>query len=207
MKYLKVLIIPIFMLLVVFITYTLGDKKNKEADLVNQETKTIEFFKGNNDEKIAFKMDNILPGDLEEKQFSIKVFHEEQANLNLKSNKDLNNDLNHLSNVLRVKVSNDGLVLFDGTLSEFNLMSINLESNDEQMSIVNYEIEIFLPIETSNSYQSTGFTGEFIWYAEGKLTSKNDFPFFLVSILVVTTGIFLYVIIKRKGEISHEVKS
>lgn len=163
--------------------------------------KVIELYKGNEQSNINFQCENMLPGDSISRDFSVKVYHEEDITLYF--NEKITDETKNLGDVLQFKVIDvdTGEVICDSTFSQADGVDYakTLAANSQGETVVNYRIEISVDTSVGNEYQAAVLTADFKWYVnendQGGLTTipqTGDKP---ITVIWMILGIACVVLI------------
>lgn len=171
----------------------------------------LELYRGNPEANTRFQVDNMLPGDMAAKDYSVKVYHD--GDITLYFQEEITEQLKNLGQVLHIKVTDTdtGEVVCDTFFSEADGFDYakTLKANSQGYSIVNYKIEASVDTSVGNEYQGAQLTADFKWHVneedQGNLTPPIQTGQKPVTPLLIVLGVALVVLvasilIKRRKE-------
>lgn len=145
--------------------------KSNTSEQISSDTKTktataIDLYNKNPDENIAFKAENMLPGDSETKYFRISVSYHNNISVRFKAH--IRPGYEKLAEVMKIKVTmpNYGNTLYDGLMRDMpdNIVH-TLLSQGSTTDELYYEITAYLDTTVGNEYQNKSLVADFTWYA------------------------------------------
>ena len=171
----------------------------------------LSLHKGQFTDNEPFKVINMLPGDMEVKNYCLKVSYKNSGNI--KFSVDTHNKPNKLLEVLKLKVVllNNGEVLYNGLMKDMGELQTYTLKNSETAKTeeLYYEVTSYLDTSVGNQYMaSTELDADFKWWvdekenlvrAPGKLDYSN-----VALTLGLLTGSLLILKLLRKKKIGGE---
>lgn len=185
--------------------------KNYASSRTDSEEKraaTIKLYSKNPEENVAFKAENMLPGDSETKFFCVSVSYHNNVSVRFKTT--VRPGFESLAEALKVKVTllNSGDTLYDGLISGMpDNIAHSLLSQGSAVSDLYYEITAYLDTSVGNEYQNKSLVADFAWYVaeaenldDSPKTGDTSAAVLWITISVVSALIFvlLFLILKRK---------
>ena len=144
---------------------------NNDSDNSTPTSTVISLHKGQFTDNEPFKVANMLPGDLEVRNFCLKVSYKNSAKINFSV--DIPNQSAKLLEVLKLKVTllNSGEVVYDGLMRDMgDLETYTLEQSDSaKTKELYYEISTYLDPSVGNEYMgSAELKADFKWMIDDK---------------------------------------
>lgn len=155
-------------------TYESGASANKQeqpsGDAALQQpakdTAVIKLYKRNPEDNTTFEVMNMLPGDIETKEFELQVYH--KKDIELFFNAEVTEQTKQLEDVLKIKVTSidTGKVLIDAPFSLADGMEVSelLVTNEKQVTNKRYKIDVYLDTSVGNEYCEAMMKADFKWY-------------------------------------------
>ncbi|MBO5348060.1 MAG: hypothetical protein J6A45_07995 [Lachnospiraceae bacterium] len=147
----------------------------KETLSAKDETTELTLTKRKETDSTAFQVNNLLPGDVETKDYCVKVTCEDTAMVYFRV--DIKKGYDKLAEVLkcRVVLTDTGETLYDGlmkNLSETVSRGMPTEVKDGEELI--YQITAYLDTSIGNEYQNTSLQADFVWRMEAEEHTASD---------------------------------
>lgn len=179
-------------------------------------TSAVNFYEMHYRYNERFSVSNMFPGDAIAQGYGITVNH--IGPIDVTFSVDVEDESELLGEALHVRLLYNNTVIHEGTMKDFKFTS-RITSNVEKRDYLDYRVEVYLPTDTDNLYQSLQCNADFNWSADevileeweegipGKLipdTSSfaqriinNDVPMYVVILLVV---IVMNILLWRKKD-------
>ncbi len=140
---------------------------------------TIRLKKPDESGNTAFFVENMFPGDVEVKDFTVKVQHNKPVILYYRA--DLHQESEKLAEVMMIKIElpEKKLTLYEGTMNEMpKKLEHELKANEKE---VIYRMTVSLDTSVGNEYQFQQLGADFVWWyaydsANGLHTPETDIP-------------------------------
>lgn len=125
----------------------------------------ILLFKQRESDSVAFYVENMFPGDVVEKDYHVKVYHNKP--IILYSNIKINEGYDKLTEVLKCKVELSGELLYNGLMKECpEYFETKIIPSENKESITSYKITVYLDTSVGNEYQNQELVSTFKWWVE-----------------------------------------
>ena len=121
----------------------------------------------NPDDNAPFEVDNLFPGDFENKEYCVHISHSDEVNV--KFSVKVDDAYEKLAEVMNVRVvlAENGTVLYDGLIKDFpSSVDYKINTNNSVESELNYQIDAWLDTKVGNDYQQEKLDADFIWWVE-----------------------------------------
>ena len=135
-----------------------------------KEKVTLSISKNNAADQTPFAVGNMFPGDMETKDYCIKVTHKDKVTL--KFTADIHTGYEKLAEVLKMKIvlKGNNTVLYDGLMKDVpeyldHLVVGNTTSTTEEIT---YVISTYLDTSVGNPYMNKELKADFKWWVEEK---------------------------------------
>ncbi len=127
-------------------------------------TENIRLHKMNTSENSAFYVENMFPGDIQSKDYQIKVTHKHPITLYFGA--DIQPGAEHLAEVMSIKVELPGQdrILYDGRIKDIPDQIENALKAEEKE--IDYRITLSLDTSVGNEYQYDSLKVDFSWWYE-----------------------------------------
>ncbi len=121
---------------------------------------------------IAFSVENMFPGDVETKDFTVKVKHKKATSLYYHA--DIHPDCKDLAEVLMVKIElpEKDVELYDGLMKDMpSALKYDLAADEKE---VLYRITAYLDTSVGNEYQNKTLLADFRWWYLTEEIASDD---------------------------------
>lgn len=148
-------------------TYELDISPKLEQNVIDKDIMDIEFSDGGSGTNKVFEVKNMVPGDVEEKQFCVRVFYKDKVAV--KYNAVILPEYKKLAEVLKTKVivNKTGKVLYEGLIEGMpDSINYNLRSATKTDKVVCYTIIVYLDKDVGNEYQNLPLAVNLEWWVE-----------------------------------------
>lgn len=177
--------------------------------VTERDTAAVNFYEMHYRYNERFSVSNMFPGDAIAQGYGITVNHIGPIDVTFKV--VVEDDSQMLADALQVRLLYNNTVIHEGSMKNFSFTS-RITSNVEQKDYLDYRVEVFLPTDTDNLYQSLQCNADFNWSADevilengesGKLVPDtstftqrlihSDFPLYAVLlVLIIVLNILLW---------------
>ena len=176
-------------------------------DTEAKEKITLSLYKNNSADNTSFAVGNMFPGDVEIKEYCVKVSH--KNTVTLKFTVDIHNGYEKLSEVLKMKVvlKDKNIVLYDGLMKDvperldYQMTGSGTATTQE----ISYVITAYLDTSVGNEYMNQDLKADFKWWVEetedltSPATGDLSNPMVWLGIMSVSL-IALILLLKKKKE-------
>ena len=169
--------------------------------------KEIQINGSGNQTAEKFELTNMFPGDVEEKEYIVKIGYKGDATLHF--DVEITKD-SKLSEVMQMKVEVDGSQIYDGLMADVNDLQTVLPTGGENASKeISYKITVSLDTSVGNEYQNKELKGNFIWWAEGEdidgaQTGDMSPVWIIVCVVACAALAVVFVILSRRKKDDRE---
>lgn len=168
---------------------------------------TLSLYKNHSTDNTPFTVGNMFPGDIETKEYCVKVSH--KNTVTLKFTADVHKGYEKLSEVLKMKVvlKDKNIVLYDGLMKDvpehldYQMTGSGIATTQE----ISYVIMAYLDTSVGNEYMNQDLKADFKWWVEetenltSPATGDLSNPIAWFGILSVSI-IALILLLKKKKE-------
>lgn len=143
-----------------------GNYRSKEA--------YVSIYKNHPTDKSPFEVENMFPGDVISKNYTVKVSHD--GPLSVRFHADIHDGYDKLAEVLKCKIkivesdsSNvDGVTVYDGLIRDMPAaVEYMITSSYSQTTYLTYEISVYLDTSVGNEYMNQELYADFVWWVYG----------------------------------------
>lgn len=164
-------------------------------------TAAVHFYEMHYRYNERFSVANMFPGDSISQGYGITVNH--IGPIDVTFHVVVEDDSRMLADALQVRLLYNNTVIHEGSMKNFTFTS-RITSNEEKRDYLDYSVEVYLPTDTDNLYQSLQCNADFYWSADevilengesGKLVPDtstftqrlihSDVPLYAVILLIV----------------------
>lgn len=159
---------------------------------------------------IPFRAENMLPGDSYNNLYSVAVSC--RSTVVLRFSADVREGGEKLSEVLKVKITENGSELYDGTINDMpDALETAVVPDGSGTGTADYTVTAYLDASVGNEYQNTGLIADFKWWvAEDEPlgpapgTGDNSKVLIFAAVMLLSGAVLAAVTIIRRREAQHE---
>lgn len=171
---------------------------------------SLELYDKHPEANIPFKAENMFPGDNYNNLYSVAVSCRSAVILHFSA--DVREGGEKLSEVLKVKITENGSELYDGTIKDMpKALKTDIVPGSDGIGTADYIITAYLDTSVGNEYQNTGLIADFKWWVGdneqlGPAPGTGDSSKVLLwaAVMLLSAAVLAAVIIIRRREAQHE---
>ena len=133
-------------------------------------TESLKLWAWDRKDTLSFDFQNMLPGDSEYKTYEITVSYKKATNLIYSIKIDEGGE--KLAEVLRVEVSVDDKIVYDGLMKDMTPVIHNLSGNAPWKVL--FKVRVYLDTSVGNEYMGKTLSADFKWEISSGGSSGSD---------------------------------
>ena len=134
---------------------------------------TLGLYRGHAEDTIPFQVVNMFPGDTESKQYHLEVSYKGSVTVHFRA--DVRAGYEKLAEVLKCKVSLNGVQLYDGLMRDMpESLSRALPRSRGTTASLDYDITVYLDTSVGNEYMGKELYADFRWWVDENNSGSND---------------------------------
>ena len=166
----------------------------------------IELYKKHPEDNVAFCADNMFPGDIESRQFNVKVSY--KGDVTVKYSASVRPGYEKLAEVLKCRISLNGKLMYDGLMKDMpKSIDVPLASASKTTDTLSYDITAYLETSVDNPYQNKTLIADFKWWVEEEENLEPVFTGDSTKVVLLcaagalaVAGIVVLLVVRRKGD-------
>ncbi len=175
------------------------------------EDSKLSLYQGKPGDNEVFQVQNMFPGNKEEKLYAVQVHHGEDIVLYF--DVDVTQQTKELAKALQIRVTHrdSGTVIYDGTFADMKPdgYSLTLPKPENDQTIAYFKIEVSAPTSLGNEYQNAMLKANFKWYVEdegGLLPPTGDSPdlFLWGGMMAISAALIIVLLFVRRRNKEEE---